>query len=66
MDTLNLLRELGFVINPEKSIVIPSQKIVYLGFVISSKKMILTKRKDEKEIKIKALVMHCLNNNVMM
>ena len=66
MDTLNLLRELGFVIKPEKSIVISSQKIVYLGFVISSKKMILTKRKDEKKIKIKALVMHCLNNNVMM
>ena len=66
MDTLDLLRELGFIIHPEKSIVIPNQKIVYLVFAISSKKMILTKRKDEKKIKIKALMTHCLNNNVMM
>ena len=33
-DTIKLLRELGFVIHTEKSVLIPSQTIVFLGFII--------------------------------
>ena len=59
LDTLNLLRELGFVIHPDKSVLIPSQEITFLGFVISSKNMTLTLT-AEKKIKIKALLSDCL------
>ena len=59
LDTLNLLRELGFVIHPDKSILIPSQEITFLGFVISSKNMTLTLTAEKKE-KIKALLVDCL------
>ena len=40
LDTIKLLRELGFVIHPDKSVLTPSQTIVFLGFVISSKHII--------------------------
>ena len=36
-DTIKLLRELGFVIHAEKSMLTPSQTMVFLGFIISSK-----------------------------
>ena len=42
LDTFNLLKELGFVIHPEKSMLNPSQEIIFQEFVISSKKMTLT------------------------
>lgn len=42
LDTFNLLKELGFVIHPEKSMLNPSQEIIFQGFVISSKKITLT------------------------
>ena len=38
-DTIKLLRELGFVIHTEKSVLTPSQTIVFLGFIISPKNM---------------------------
>ena len=42
LDTITLLRELGFVIHPDKSVLTSSQTIVFLGFVISSKHMTLS------------------------
>ena len=36
LDTIKLLRELGFVIHPDKSVLTPSQAIIFLGFVIPS------------------------------
>ena len=33
LDTIKLLRELGFVIQPDKSVLTPSQKIVFLGLL---------------------------------
>ena len=36
-DTIKLLRELGSVIQTEKSVLTPSQTIAFLGFNISSK-----------------------------
>ena len=35
LDTVNLLRELGFVIHSDKSLLTPSQTIVFFGFIIS-------------------------------
>ena len=42
LDTIKLLRELGFGIHPNKSVLTPSQTIVLLGFVISSEHMTVT------------------------
>ena len=58
-DTIKLLRELGFVIHTEKSVLIPSQAIVFLGFIISSKNMMLSLT-DEKKNQIKTILTDCL------
>ena len=47
LDTIKLLRERGFVINPDKSVFTPSQTIVFLGFAISSKHMTLSLTDDK-------------------
>ena len=39
--TIELLMSLGFVVHPDKSVLIPSQRIVYLGFIIDSIKMMV-------------------------
>ena len=60
------MRELGFVIHPEKSVLNPTWETVFLAFVISSERMILTLINEQK-IKIyevKVLMTHWLNNNV--
>ena len=36
INTVNLLDSLGFTIHPDKSKFIPSQVLIFLGFVISS------------------------------
>ena len=36
IDTVNLLDSLGFTIHPDKSKLIPSQVLIFLGFVINS------------------------------
>ena len=41
-ETVKLLQSLGFTINPEKSVVKPTQKLTFLGFVLNSKIMTLT------------------------
>ena len=58
-DTITLLRELGFVILTEKSVLTPSQTIVFLGFIISSKNMTLSLT-EEKKNKIKTILTDCL------
>ena len=42
LDTIKLLREVGFVNHPDKSVLTLSQTIVFLGFVVSSKYMTLS------------------------
>ena len=61
LDTTKLFRELGFVIHPDKSVLTPSQTIVFLGFVISSKHMTLSLT-DDKKNKIKTLLLNCLHS----
>ena len=35
-DTLTLFNKLGFVVHPEKSVLYPTQRLVFLGFVLDS------------------------------
>ena len=60
-DNIKLLRELGFVIHSDKSVLTPSQTIAFLGFVISSKHMTLSLT-DDKKNKIKPLLLICLHS----
>ena len=50
LDTVKLLKELGFVIHADKSVLTPRQTIVFLRFFISSKHMTLSLT-DEKKIR---------------
>ncbi|KAK2717692.1 hypothetical protein QYM36_006463 [Artemia franciscana] len=49
-ETVKLLSELGFVIHPGKSVLIPSQRIEFLGFLLDSRLMCISlpERKIEK------------------
>ena len=49
---VRILESLGFIINKEKSVLIPSQKIVFLGFVIDSMAMTVS-LPEEKLNKLK-------------
>ena len=42
LETIQLLTELGFTININKSVLIPAQKAVFLGFVLNSVDMTIT------------------------
>ena len=59
-DTIRLLRELGFVIHTEKSVLTHSQTISFLGFIISSKNMTLSLT-DEKKNKIKVSLLSLMD-----
>ena len=50
-DTTIMLRPLGLTIHPEKSVLKPTQKLIFLGFIVDSKDMIL-KLTEEKKPKI--------------
>lgn len=47
-DTVNILENLGFVINREKSMMVPEKTVTFLGFIISSETM--TIKIPEKKI----------------
>ena len=49
LDITKLLRELGFVIHPDKSVFPPIQTIIFFRFIISSKHITLSLT-DEKKI----------------
>lgn len=59
--TVDLMRKLGFVIHPSKSVFIPSKEIQYLGVILNSETMTvrLTKQRADS---IKADCMHLLKN----
>ena len=48
---------LGFMIQPEKSVLVPTQIIEFLGFILNSKLMIV-KLTDRKADKIRDLCLH--------
>ena len=47
--TVALLRELGFTIHPEKSDLVPTQQITFLGFKINPVKMTITLTEERKQ-----------------
>ena len=51
LDTVNMFQNLGFVIHPDKSVFEPTQKLVFLGFIIDSKNMTVSLT-DEKARKL--------------
>ena len=53
--TVNLLQSLGFVINEEKSKLVPAQQVEYLGFLINSKNMSLSLNQE----KLNRIISHC-------
>ena len=55
--TVALLRELGFTIHPEKSVLIPTQQIIFLMSVIDSVKMTITLTEERKQ----SIYMFCQN-----
>jgi hypothetical protein len=59
VDIINRVRKLGFVIHPLKSVFIPKQEIVFLGFLINSHSMTirLTVEKKDKLISLIASIL---------
>ena len=53
-----LLWELGFTIHPEKLVLVPTQQIIFLGFVIDSVKMTVTLTEERKQ----SIYMLCQNS----
>ena len=53
-DSSKLITELGFIAHPEKSVTVPSQVLVFLGFILNSITMTVspTPHKVEKTIKV--------------
>ena len=51
-DTVKMYENTGFVVHPEKSVLMPKQKIKYLGFLLDSKTMTV-KLTSEKALKIR-------------
>ena len=49
--------ELGFTIHPAKSVLVPTQQIIFLGFVIDSVKMTITLTEERKQ----SIYMLCQN-----
>ena len=42
LETIHLLTELGFTLNVDKSVLIPAQQAIFLGFVLNSVRMTIT------------------------
>ena len=48
-DIIQILKELGATIHPGKFIIIPSQKILFLGFILSSTDITIILENEKKE-----------------
>ena len=55
IDTLSLFHQLGFVIHPDKSVLIPTQRLTFLGFVLDSQSMTVALTRDQA-VKVRKLV----------
>ncbi|CAB4025485.1 Transposon Tf2-6 poly, partial [Paramuricea clavata] len=54
LETVKLVTELGFCVHPEKSCLIPSQEIIFLGNVLNSVTMTITLTDEKKQKIVKA------------
>ena len=61
IDTVRLMDNLGFVPHPNKSVLIPTQVIVFLGFILNSVTMTVY-LPPEKAKKLKSAVSHLLSS----
>ena len=61
IQTMKILESLGFVVHPDKSVFIPSHRLIFLGFVLDSVKMTVTLTAEKRE-KLKALIQQALSN----
>ena len=52
--TLSLLDKLGFIVHPDRSILIPTQQIVFLGFILDSLKMCVSHTSERAQKLIEA------------
>ena len=48
-DTIIVLRSVGFTTHPEKSLLTPTENLIYLGFIINSKDMNLKLTEEKKQ-----------------
>ena len=55
LNTVEILRSLGFTTHPDKSKFIPTQCITYLGFILNSVQMTITLTLEKKEKNFKSL-----------
>ena len=60
IETVSLLRKLGFTVHAEKSILTPTQEIIFLGFVLNSIKMTISVTLAKKE-KIRQLCLEVIS-----
>ena len=60
--SIKLLKSMGFIIHPDKSIFLPKQEITFLGFNINSQKMEITLTITKKET-LKACCSELLHKN---
>lgn len=61
IDTFTLLESLGFGIHPDKSVFIPTQRIVFLGYLIDSHSMTIRLTSDKVE-KLTSLIQNILTS----
>ena len=64
MDTLSLFHQLGFVIHPDKSVLIPTQRLTFLGFVLDSQSMTVALT-GEQAVKVKAACQQLLQEKAI-
>ena len=58
LNTIEILRSLGFTIHPDKCKFIPTQCITYLGFILNSVQIAITLLLKKKLKKFKPLPRH--------
>ena len=59
IDTFTLLESFGFVIHPDQSVFIPTQHIIFLGYLIDSNAMTIRLTGDKVE-KLTSLIQNIL------
>ena len=64
IDTLSLFHQLGFVIHPGESVLIPTQGLTFLGFVLDSQSMTVALTR-EQAVKAKEACQHLLQEKAI-
>ena len=63
-NTIIMLPSLGFTIHPEKSVLKPTQNLIYLGFIVNSKDITLTLTEDKKQKNLRPLYQIKTHNTI--